>query len=48
MVPSYAVCNHIKDTKIHQITTDSGFDALNPKLYVITSKIRRTCVKMAE
>ena len=36
-----AVCNHIKDTKIHQITTlDTSFKNIYT-LYVITSKIQK-------
>ena len=36
-----AVCNHIKDTKIHQITTLAQDEANWNKLYVITSKIQK-------
>ena len=40
-VPHAAVCNHIKDTKIHQITTGDGVVIPAPLLYVITSKIQK-------
>ena len=36
---NYAVCNHIKDTKIHQITTAAKMYGKSWVLYVITSKI---------
>ena len=36
-----AVCNHIKDTKIHQITTNLLHVPLKEELYVITSKIQK-------
>ncbi len=36
-----AVCNHIKDTKIHQITTSLGEPVKVGRLYVITSKIQK-------
>ena len=37
----FAVCNHIKDTKIHQITTVNKRRIYKKKLYVITSKIQK-------
>ena len=36
-----AVCNHIKDTKIHQITTNLYRLSSRELLYVITSKIQK-------
>ena len=36
-----AVCNHIKDTKIHQITTIGVLAIASITLYVITSKIQK-------
>ena len=39
--PALAVCNHIKDTKIHQITTGSESVSWQVSLYVITSKIQK-------
>ena len=36
-----AVCNHIKDTKIHQITTVTNSFRKFFELYVITSKIQK-------
>ena len=36
-----AVCNHIKDTKIHQITTPCSWTSPHVRLYVITSKIQK-------
>ena len=41
-IPCYkAVCNHIKDTKIHQITTVDDVHQYAELLYVITSKIQK-------
>ena len=41
MVSREAVCNHIKDTKIHQITTKVNILIIIKLLYVITSKIQK-------
>ena len=41
MLSILAVCNHIKDTKIHQITTFLLIISFYSLLYVITSKIQK-------